>query len=119
MTDGTLDGFTVFFGSIGSACVYRAGFHAFSEEADAYVASGVDAGLLVESSGASGTWKSVIGVMGITQPNYFLYTQGASTTGRMISAIAGEANVGAASLWLRCYVNGTQYWIALCASCAD
>jgi hypothetical protein len=118
MTDAQLDGYVVFLGSVGSAAVYRSGFHAYSEEPTATNASGLDAGLIVECAGATGTWGAVIGVMGVTKPLYFLQINNAPGEERMFSTGA-RGNVAAAAAWLACNVNGTVYQIALHATCTS
>jgi len=116
---GIFSGYTVFFTSFASATppAYRAGFHCYSQEPTATNASGLDAGLLVESAGASGTWGALLGYMGVTPPEYFLYSSsnipwGATTRMCRIlgSDAAGTAQVAAQ---LRVKIYETEYFIAL------
>jgi hypothetical protein len=116
---GILSGYTVYFGSMASATppAYRAGFHAYSEEADGYGGSGADAGLLVECSGASGTWGAAIGVMGSTPPEFFLHCPSNvpwSATTRMIRVLGTDNSTVAAQLRVKVY--STEYFIPLYAT---
>ena len=51
-----------------------------------------------------------------TNPTYLLKT---NAVDGMVSIGVVEGNVAAAAGWLRTLIGGTQYWIALHASCAD
>lgn len=116
---GILNGYAVYFGSFASATppAYRAGFHAYSEEADGYGGSGLDAGLLVESAGTSGTWGAAIGVMGSTPPEWFLWCPSNvpwSATTRMIRILGTDNSTVAAQLRVKVY--STEYFIPLYAT---
>ena len=115
--DTILNGFQVYFASLGDAASYRAGFHAYSEEPTATNATGCDAGLLVECSGTLGTWGAAVGVMGSTPPEYFLWCPSNvpwSATTRMIRILGSDA-AGTAQVagQLRVLVNTTEYFIPL------
>jgi hypothetical protein len=108
---GLMDGVCVFFDTLGSGnFAYRAGFHAYSQEASAQVAS-LDAAFMCECAGAAGTWGAFLGGLGISAPEYFLEWQSAPGDTRMF--VAGYSPTGVSGIGLRCYVNGTAYVIML------
>ena len=113
-----LAGYTAYFAAFGSACDYRAGFHCYSAEATTYNASALDAGLLVECAGSTGTWGSVIGVMGVSLPKYFMHITTAPGTERMIGTGA-LGNPAACTVWAKVLIQSTTYWIPLHASCTS
>lgn len=113
-----LDGYVVYFAALGGGAPdYRAGFHAYSAEPVATIGS-MDAALLCESAGASGTWGAVIGVMGITPPSNLIYFQ-TNLGEEDLFSTGVRGNVAAAAAWLKVTVESTVYWIALHASCSS
>ena len=111
MTDSTLSGYEVYFDTIGSACDYRMAFHCSSAETSSYNAASMDTGLMVECSGTTGTWGSMLGVMGYTLPLYFLKVGDYTAADRMICASDGMTS--AAAYTLKCYLKGAVYNIPL------
>jgi hypothetical protein len=112
---GIFSGYTVYFGSFASATppAYRAGFHCYSEEAAATIATGVDAGILVESAGQTGTWGAMLGGMGVVPPKYFLHWKDQGGTAAMFGDSLGSTS---AVRSLRVKIYDTCYSIPLMAS---
>jgi hypothetical protein len=115
-TAGAMVGVQTYFAAFGASMDYRVGFWATSAETSSFQASGVEGAFLAEC-GASGSWKNLIVAHG-GPPSYFLAVTGAPGEEQMIST-AVRANIAASDMWLKCDVNGTDFWIALHASCSS
>ncbi len=113
MTGSIVNGFQVYFEAIGSAADYRAGFHCYSAETATYIGSAMDAGILIESAGSTGTWGALIGGMGITPPKYFLHWKDQASTVNFVQE--GPSSTSAAA-GLRVKIYNTCYSIPLIAS---
>ena len=110
-----LAGYTVYFTAFASATppAYRGGVHCYSAEAAGYYGTSLDAGLLVECSGTSGSWGAVVGVMGSTMPDYFLHILSETSEDRMVGLQTMGSIDTSATASLKVLIGSTTYRIPL------
>lgn len=121
---GTLNGFAAYFSAFASATppATRAGLHVYSVEADANLAdiedgASVDAAVLADCSGATGTYGSILATRGVVQPEYLLTIGTTSDNDRLYSSDNIDSMTGVGSLKVFC--DGIVYRIPLIAdSCS-